>query len=64
MGWLLKIYLLDSTSMITILSFLSIGMTHPENNLSKGIFIGLFKWNLMLVIGKAEEIKLEESGYA
>ena len=63
MGWLLKIYLLENISMITILRIFRIGITYPDNN-SKGIFIGIWKFNMHIILGTLDIMEFEEAGHA
>ena len=62
MGWLLNICLLDGVSSVTILKFINIGITHPQEGISRGLFVGIFNWNLMLVIAKSSPMQIDEKG--
>ena len=64
MGWLISIYMLDNIWKITILKFLSIGITHPSSKKSIGFFIEIWKINFQLIIGINKLIKFKEVGNA
>ena len=49
MGWLLRIYLLENMAMISILRFFRLGMIYED--IIKGVFIGIWKFDIQLSIG-------------
>jgi hypothetical protein len=62
MGWLLQIYLLENMAMIGILKFFRIGMIY--DNMIKGIFIGIWKFDIQFSIGIFKPHKITEVGNA
>jgi|TARA_R110000824_G_scaffold32377_3_gene104574 hypothetical protein len=62
MGKLLQIYLLENMAMISILRFFRIGMIYED--IIKGIFIGIWKYDIQLSIGLFKPRKITEVGNA
>ena len=62
MGWLLRIYVLENMAMISILRFFRLGMIYED--IIKGVFIGIWKFDIQLSIGIFKPRKFTEVGNA
>ena len=62
MGWLIQIYMLENMAMIGILKFFRLGIIYED--IIKGIFIGIWKFDIQISIGIFKPNKLTEVGNA
>ena len=62
MGWLIQIYLLENMAMIGILKFFRLGIIYED--IIKGIFIGIWKFDIQISIGIFKPNKFTEVGNA
>ena len=60
MGWLLKIYLLESLSTITILQFFTIGLLHSKSDKIFGILFIIYKAEFRFTFGMLKVPKIQE----